>query len=334
MNILLTLIIGLTADSSAIRPTRILFFGDLMMAGMDKVTSVREDSLFPFRGTMELIDLADVAIANLECPFGTKGTPVEGKEFTFLASPRLMGFAKAAGFDGFGLANNHIMDFGPEALEQTLSILDSLGLKHCGAGMNLREAREPMIFDVNGRKIAVFAYSNTYPQEYWATSRRPGTAYGSESYIAKDIRSVRDSVDFVVAFFHWGTERLDTPKTYQRRLAHRAIDSGADLVIGSHPHVVQGVEIYKGKPIFYSLGNYAFRSRTNSASGMAVMAELWGDSTVYHIIPLEVRYRKAFYSPYPDTTGKLLQHIQELSSCNFEKSGFTGRIKLPREEQH
>ncbi len=319
-------------DSSQVRehPVKLAFFGDLMMAGMDRVKWIKDDPLFPFRGTLDILREADVAVANLECPFGSSGKPVEGKEFTFLGNPKLLSYAREAGFDGFGLANNHIMDYGAVALEQTIHLLDSLGIKHCGAGANLKLARRPMVFDVRGRKIAVFAYSNTLPKSYWATSKRPGTAYGSENFIRKDIERVRDSVDFIVVFFHWGAERLDTPKTYQKRLAHIAIESGADLVIGSHPHVVQGVEVYRGRPIFYSLGNYAFRSRTNSASGMAVTAEIWRDSVVYHIVPLEVRYRKARYSPYPDTTGSLLEHIQKLSPYHFERTGFIGRMKLPR----
>ena len=318
---LLTFLIAL-ADT----PIKVVFFGDLMMAGMDALQSVKNDPIYPFRGTLPLIETADIAIANLECPFGTHGTRVEDKEFTFLASPKLLSYAKSAGFDGFGLANNHIMDFGPEGLEQTISILDSLGIKHCGAGEDISEARRPMVFHVRGKKIAVLAYSNTFPKSYWANSKRPGTAFGHAKFVRADIAKLRDTVDFIVVFFHWGAERLDTPKTYQKSLAHIAIDSGADLVIGSHPHVVQGFELYHGKPIFYSLGNYAFRSATNSASGMALMAEIYTDSTVYKIIPLEVRYSRARYSPYPDTTGKLLQKLKTLSFSPFDIDGDVGKL--------
>jgi len=310
---------------------KIVLFGDLMMAGMDTLKAVRNDPLFPFRGTLSLIREADIAIANLEAPLGTYGIRVEDKEYTFLTNPKLASYAKAAGFDGFVLANNHIMDYGTAALRQTIETLDSLGIKHAGAGMNVGEARKPMIFKCKGVKIGVLAYSNTFPKSYWATSKRAGTAFGHVGFIRSDVKRLRDSVDFVIVYFHWGAERRIQPKGYQRTLAHIAIDAGADLVVGSHPHIVQGIEVYRGRLIFYSLGNYAFRSTTDSASGAALLVKLFPqDSVVYEIVPLKVRYRDVRYSPKVTHEKGFIERIRERSSYKFDvnEQGF-GRVVLP-----
>ncbi len=243
----------------------ILAVGDVMMgASMEPI--IREHGPdHPFAGSAPTIRRADIAICNLEAPFGTKGKAFK-KRFTFLVPPSYAGALKNAGFDAVALANNHILDYGIEPLKATIALLDSLGIAHSGAGMNLAEARRPAIVERNGLKIAFLSYSKVYPAEFWATSRRAGTAPGQEDCIKEDVAAAKKRADLVVVSFHWGAELMDTPKPYQRKLAQLSIDSGADLVLGHHPHILQGLEIYKGKLIAYSLGNFAFGSRSRKCT--------------------------------------------------------------------
>lgn len=250
------------ADTASVT---ILAVGDIMM-GASMEPAIREHGQdHPFAATGAHIRRADIAIGNLEAPFGTKGKPFK-KRFTFLVPPSCAGALKNAGFDAVAMANNHILDYGDGPLGETMRILDSLGIAHSGAGSDLATARRPAIVERNGLKVAFLSYSKVYPAEFWATAKRAGTAPGQESYVKEDIAAARKQADLVVTSFHWGAELMDSPKQYQRDLAHLCIDSGADLVLGHHPHILQGLEVYKGKLIAYSLGNFAFGSRSRKCT--------------------------------------------------------------------
>jgi len=257
------------ADTASVT---VLAVGDVMM-GASMEPSIRENGPdHPFAGTAHAIRRADIAICNLEAPFGTKGKPFN-KKFTFLVPPSYAGALARAGFDAVAMANNHMMDFGPGPLEETIRILDSLGIAHSGAGRDLAAARKPAVVERNGLKVAFLSYSEVYPSQFWATAKRPGTAQGLDGHVAQDVAAARKAADLVVVSFHWGAEMMDSPKPYQKRLAHLSVDSGADLVLGHHPHILQGMELYKGRLIAYSLGNFAFGSRSRKCTE-SVMLEV------------------------------------------------------------
>lgn len=276
----------------------ILAVGDVMM-GASMEPAIREHGAdHPFAATAQVIRRADIAICNLEAPFGTKGKPFK-KRFTFLVPPSYAGALARAGFDAVAMANNHLMDYGAEPLKATIRILDSLGIAHSGAGMDLSEARRPAVVERNGLKVAFLSYSKVYPAEFWATSRRAGTAPGEERYVAEDVAAAKKRADLVVVSFHWGAELMDTPKQYQRELARLSIDSGADLVLGHHPHILQGMESYKGRLIAYSLGNFAFGSRSRKCTE-SVMLEVRlarGGPREARIIPVCVDNLKTNFQP-------------------------------------
>jgi poly-gamma-glutamate synthesis protein (capsule biosynthesis protein) len=257
------------ADTASVT---ILAVGDVMM-GASMEPAIREHGPdHPFAGTAPAIRRADIAICNLEAPFGTKGKPFK-KRFTFLVPPSYAGALKNAGFDVVAMANNHMMDYGAEPLAEAIRLLDSLGIAHSGAGRDLAAARRPAIVERKGLKVAFLSYSKVYPAEFWATAKRAGTAPGESSHVREDVAAAKKKADLVVVSFHWGAELMNTPKPYQRDLAHLSIDSGADLVLGHHPHILQGMEIYKGKLIAYSLGNFAFGSRSRKCTE-SVMLEV------------------------------------------------------------
>lgn len=258
---------------------------------------------YPFEATEALIKGSDVAIANLESPLTKAKVPFMEKEFILKARTSGGKGLKDAGFDVMTLANNHMMDYGAEGLDETLKTLSSVHMAHCGAGKNLKESRRPAMVEVNGVKIAVLSYSRTYPLEFYASGKRAGTAPAYESYVEEDIRAAAKVSDIVVVAFHWGGERVAEPRQYQTDLARLAIDSGAKLVIGHHPHIMQGVETYKGGLILYSLGNFVFGFYgVDTVEGLLAKAVFEDDGGTWDVkyadlVPIDVNNRKVFFKP-------------------------------------
>jgi poly-gamma-glutamate synthesis protein (capsule biosynthesis protein) len=235
--------------------------GDVMMGGSALEVIRQRGADYPFDSTRAVLQSADFAVANLEAPFGTDGRPFP-KEFTFRVPTEYSSGLQNAGFDVLNLANNHILDFGPSPFATTLRLLDSLGIAVCGAGMNQDSAESATIVVRNGWRTAFLGFSLTYPESFWASAKKPGTAFAVRERVTRRIADVRSRCDLVIVSFHWGKELQPFPEPYQREFARAAIDAGADLVLGHHPHVPQGFELYRGKPIAYSLGNFVFGSRS------------------------------------------------------------------------
>ncbi|HBE07339.1 MAG TPA: capsular biosynthesis protein [Firmicutes bacterium] len=232
--------------------------GDLHLGSWAEKSSRPNEPGYLFGAIQPLLDAADVLTGNLESPLSTKGAIYVPKEYTLRANPRMAAELVAAGYDYVSLANNHMMDFGPLALQETLQVLKDQGIAHSGAGMNLADARRCTYLTVKDVRFAFLSFSNTYPTEFYAGTTRPGTAPGYPNYIKADVAAAAKQADIVVVSFHWSGELYNDPKQYQIDYAKMAVDNGADIVIGHHPHVLQGIQVYKGKYIAYSLGNFLF----------------------------------------------------------------------------
>ncbi len=233
--------------------------GDVTPAGGLDPLIQRFGPDYPYRQLAPIFSEADFGLVNLESPISARGKALRGKKFTFRAHPSAAPALKRAGINVVAMANNHILDYGPQALEDTLKHLDQAGIAHAGAGKNIFESRKPaLLVTSSGTTVAVLSYSMTYPEKYWASSRRPGTTAGSEQRIQEDVTSACARAATVIVCFHWGGELLTEPRDYQIRLGHAAIDAGAKLVVGTHPHILQGLEWYKDGLVLYSLGNLAF----------------------------------------------------------------------------
>ena len=203
---------------------------------------------------------ADIAMANQEFAFSTRGEKAPNKQFTFRVNPSYGTAFRDMGLDIVTLANNHSMDFGREALLDSFDTLNQLDILYVGAGKDRDEAKTTRYMEVKGKTIAFLAASRVIPVPEWnagTTSAGLFTTYDPTELI-EEIKTAREISDYVVVYVHWGIERDTRPQTYQRNMGKQYIDAGADLVIGSHPHVLQGVEYYNGKPIVYSLGNFMF----------------------------------------------------------------------------
>ena len=291
--------------------------GDIMLAGSGVATFQRRGYDYAFAATADELRKGDIAVGNLEAPIALGGTEFMLKKYRFRADPLSAPALKRAGFSVLTLANNHMMDFGVQALLETLHNLDNNGILSVGAGQSLSAAREKTVYQVKGVKVAFLAYSVTLPVEFFATADRAGTAPGYPRYCKEDIAQAKTSADYVVVSFHWGSEGAAAPHPFQVTAAHAAIDAGADIVLGHHPHVLQGIEQYKKGIIFYSLGNFAFGS-LSPAADRSVIARITLDRGIkaVELVPLNVLNSEVRFQPKPlkGKRGKaVIEHLNLIS---------------------
>ncbi len=283
--------------------------GDIFLGGRVVSFLEKKGASYPYGEMGGLLRDADLAIGNLESPLTEADEPFMEKKYILKAPPSAAASLKASGIDVFTLANNHMMDYGEEGLAETIDLLRKEGLGYTGAGTELSSARRPAIYEVKTGadivKVAVLSYSKTFPFEFYAGKDTAGTAPGYKKFLRKDIRAARAGADIVIVAFHWGAERMRLPKDYQREFAHLAVDSGAQMVVGHHPHVIQPVEVYKSGVIFYSLGNFIFGFYSPSeVGGMLASVVFTKHGAGYGIesaraVPLEVDNRIVGFAPRP-----------------------------------
>ncbi len=249
--------------------TSIIAAGDIMLGrGVEKSLKARGAGyLYPFTEVKSILDQGDIVFANLELPLTEKVESLDAKSKIVLkAEPEAVSGLAFAGFNVVSLANNHMMDYYKGGLQDTLEILKTNQIQHAGAGENLQQARKPAVLEKNGAKVGVLAYTEMAgivhpgnpPIKFAADASHAGVAPLKPDWIEEDIRALREKVDILIVSLHWGTEDSYEVTPEQVQLAHKLCDSGADIILGHHPHRFQGIEIYNGKPIVYSLGNFIF----------------------------------------------------------------------------
>ncbi len=214
---------------------------------------------------IKMMNGADIMFANNECTYSTRGTAQSGKSYTFRADPKNVKLLGDLGIDIVSTANNHIYDYGTEAFNDTFKTLDGAGIAHVGAGKNTKEASQAQYFIVNGRKIAFVSAGDAYS---WY--RTPGATDSKEGilpaetkeYMVAAVKAAAAESDYVFAYLHWGYENNNWYSDEQVEFGRAFIDAGAAAVVGSHPHVLQGMDFYKDSLIAYSLGNFWFNTKT------------------------------------------------------------------------
>ncbi len=264
------------------RPVSLLVGGDVTVGHhyeeyfdeqVGKGRTREEMFAYGFKEVKAVADAADLFLVNLECPF-TDSADKLPKNFNFRARPELVNTLLAGGVDVVSLANNHMMDYGPQGLVDTLMTLEQAKIPYFGAGRTLAEARRPALVTVGGVRFAFLGYfflgtRNIEPPQVYATETTPGVAghfadiAEMERMLREDILAARAQADVVLPFFHWGIESTYDPQPYQLQLARVAIEAGAAGVLGSHPHVLQAMEVHQGAPAIYSLGNFVFGGNWN-----------------------------------------------------------------------
>ena len=250
-----------------------------------------------FAGVQSVLDPADVLVGNLECAITDQDQPVE-KSFDLKAPPQTAQALSLAGFDLVSQANNHAMDFGPAGLEDTQKNLSQYGIATVGAGADAAAAHAPVIITRNGLRMAFLAYVDVLPEKsgfdshtWAATATSPGVAWADPEQIKADVQAAKLQADVVIVLLHGGIEITDVINNidpHQRLEAHTAIDAGAALVIGSHPHVLQEIEPYHGGLIAYSLGNFVFDQYAGIANATIILRVILNRSGVqsYDYVPV------------------------------------------------
>lgn len=293
--------------------------GDLMMGSWVQDMIMEFDYEYPFKNIDSIFQNSDIVFTNLEAPFGQDGEAFP-KAYTFQVHPDLINVLTAGTINLVSLANNHIMDFGITSLVKTMDLLQDNNVYFAGAGLNLSQAREPALFQIKEKRIAFLAYSLTFPEEFWATDSSAGTCFPYHTFVYDDIRKLKAENDLVIISCHWGEELMDMPKKYQVELAHNMIDVGADIILGHHPHVVQGIERYNNKLVAYSLGNFVFGSYSKSATESFILKINWEDEELNscEIIPINVFNEEVEFQPTPLTGGKKKLFFEALNKLSAE----------------
>jgi len=275
------------------------FVGDVMLTDTPgKVIKRGGDPLAPFAA---ILYGADLRIANLECVVSNRGQSDPAKPYSFRAHPRVLKLLQRH-FDVVGLANNHSGDFGPVAFGDMLDRLDNSGIAYFGGGRNLAAAHAPLLLERKGLRIALLGYNEFFPRWFEADDDKPGIAWSEDEQVEFDIANARKvhHADIVIPVMHWGWEHETSASPRQRQLARRMIDAGADAVVGGHPHVVQDIEIYRDKPIVYSLGNFVFDSFTEEVNNTGWLLRLELDRRGVRAMRTVVARIDREGTPHPD----------------------------------
>lgn len=268
----------------------IFFAGDVMLSRVVGQKMVTKGYHYPFEEMQKYISNADIAFANLESPI-ISGEPVGTGSFVFRADPEAAEALAWAGFDIVNLANNHILNKGQEGLLKTFEYLEKNNIEYCGADINSQSLDLNIkVLEKSNIKVAFLCYGYG-PDYYQATEDQAGMRLTDELKLKKDLIKAREQADIIIVSMHEGVEYEHASRPAQQDFAHLAIDHGADLVVGHHPHVVQEVELYKNKYILYSLGNFVFDQMWSTATkqGLAVKVILDKDN-IKHVefIPIMI----------------------------------------------
>ena len=284
-------------------PVNLLAFGDLLLDRYIKRAIDNNDRDYPFANLKDFLAGHDLVLANLEGSFTDYDPkPLDPNNAFFTFDPKLAPLLKDYNFNILNLANNHVRDFGADGFSQSQAYLDAAGISHFGDYYNESGA---LVKDINGIKIAFLAYNE----------------FGDDSVdgtVAK-IKEAKLTADRVVVYTHWGIEYQTAFSALQQEKAHKLIDAGADVVLGSHPHVIQPIEIYNGKPIFYSLGNFLFDQIFSEevTHGLAVNITFKENETDYELFVTEMNKMQVSLAD-TEKTKTILTKISQSSVASDE----------------
>lgn len=274
--------------------------GDMMLGRSITNKGSKNNYKNMFSGVSDLWKDSDYVAGNLECVLLDNASDYEknDKEIHINAETKTANVLKENGFTLVSLANNHLADFKAKGVVNTLDTLDKVGLKHVGAGRNLTEAAEYDIQEINGVKIATIAVSDIIPKDFAARDSKAGILTTKTLKYYQAVKDASEKADLVIANIHWGVEYGMTETEAQQQLARNLINWGVDVVIGSHPHVLQPVEKYGDGIIFYSMGNFVFDqgwSRTKDSMVLNYYVDEDGNCS-FEITPIRIK------DGYPEVT--------------------------------
>lgn len=312
---------GTDREPDAVEDTAFTVFaaGDVYLGSLVRGKVAEHGDEYPFSKLRATIQSHSIAFANLEAPISVRGKPLLAtKKPLFRISPEQARPLESSGLEVVSLANNHTMDFGQEALVDTLETLDAMSIAHTGAGRDGSEASAPAIITTGGTRVVFLAYNGIIKPGMRARDSAAGMNPLDIGRIVEDIREHDEEGTVVLVSVHWGLQYEEHPHARQVRLAHSMIDAGAEAVLGHHPHCPQSIEVYEGKPVFYSLGNFIFGMYDPVREhNIAAVLAFEGDVLVSaRILPVHGRYRENGFRPYflsGDEAREAIEHIGEIS---------------------
>ncbi|MBB6454815.1 poly-gamma-glutamate synthesis protein (capsule biosynthesis protein) [Salirhabdus euzebyi] len=240
-------------------PITVLFAGDTLFDWSVKTAVQLHGPDYPFAFVKDEVKEADISILNLETAVTKEKEKDPSQLYNFKSDPIALQGVKNAGFDAVSIANNHALDYQVDGFLDTMNYLREYELDYFGGGKNKEEAYEALTVELKGRNIKFLGFSRFIPAVHWYEGEGPVIASGYQrERVIQTIEEEAVDTDVLFVYIHWGVEGNNKPEEWQRDYARKMIDAGADAIIGAHPHVLQGFEYYKGKPIAYSLGNFLF----------------------------------------------------------------------------
>lgn len=270
---------------------RMVAAGDVMLSrGVERTMMAKKNYKYPFIAISQFMTDADIVFGNLETSI-IKGRTINDLEMVFRTDPKSVIGLKFAGFNIMSIANNHIMNFGRAGLASTIDNLDKNGIMHIGAGLSEDNIYAPAFKEIKGTKFAFLGFTYNHDLRKGPKGEVYGVADMDEEKMKEAVKKAGSEADVVIVSMHAGTEYKTSAGSIQENFAHDAIDAGADVVIGHHPHVVQNTEIYKGKYIFYSLGNFVFDQMWSNETRLGSMVEiifLEGEIKNVRFVPVKI----------------------------------------------
>jgi poly-gamma-glutamate capsule biosynthesis protein CapA/YwtB (metallophosphatase superfamily) len=246
-----------------VRPLLLAAVGDVTFGNGVATAIAAYGARYPWLSVAPVLRSADLAVANLEGAVSKRGSPVPGKQYTFRGPPKaLRAAARYAGIDVVSLANNHTLDYGRVAFLDTIRYARRFGVAPVGGGRDLRRARRPAILSRGNVRVAFLGFSDVRPLGFDAGPSTPGATPAFPEYIRADVRAARHRADVVVVYFHWGVERATVPNDRQRYFRRVAVEAGATVVLGAHPHVLQPIARSGRRLVAWSLGNFVFAAHS------------------------------------------------------------------------
>lgn len=316
-------------------PYSLLALGDVMLGGRARKVLDEHGPDYTFAAVRPLLRRSAIVLGNLEGPFA-RHAPRLDRRYSYRVNPALAAALKRAGVHIMNLANNHLTDCGRAGVLETLKALDDAGVGAIGAGIDERAAHQPFVQLAGSMRIGLLGYY--WNQRTAATAESPGSAMDPPEALMADIARLRACVDRVVVTFHWGVPYASEPSPEDRAKARFSIDCGADAVIGHHPHIVQPLEIYRGRPILYSIGNFMLGSGNSRAEGLLAALRFERDRTRASLFPLYVKNRdpRVHYQPKALTGRACERRLQRLIDSSGESGRYLrikdgrGELDLPR----
>jgi len=262
-------------DCSINKCFSIIAGGDIMLSRGIKKYMEQSGYNYPFINIKDMIKEYDIAFANLESPISNNGAMFNpNKGIYFKAEPSCAEGLRYSGFDVLSLANNHALDWGSEAINDTMNILSKSGIRFTGVGRTRDEAIKPTVFNLNGSSVAFIAYNDIYPFSIKEGKNSIQVLKLDETKLKEELSNLKQKYDILIVSVHTGREYIQYPEAKKISIMRKMIDYGADVVLGSHPHVVQGIEIYKNKLISYSLGNLIFDQNWSKETSFGLLLEI------------------------------------------------------------